>query len=199
MVLSAAIFFLRAALAMDIRRFDKMADRNQADRIQVLVDGAQSVSSDEGGSGLAKKRELLFTEIPGGHKISLGMEEFVDNLPLLRVNDARQAIDPPNAPRLEVEDVMSLTLQQNRIDPSVGFCTAACGFKRESQSPKTPGADGSSGNSARKPMVIQNRDGTFTARKEASIGNSKDPKATEGLVIPNQVVVPIVLIPRKKR
>jgi hypothetical protein len=47
------------------------------------------------------------------------------------------------------------------------------------------------------PMVTQNPDGTFTIRKEPSRGAAKDGKFEKGLVIPAQVVVPIIPTPRK--
>jgi hypothetical protein len=54
-------------------------------------------------------------------------------------------------------------------------------------------------NSASKPMVTKNPDGTFTVQKLPRNGNSKDAKAKEGLVIPPQVVVPIIPTPAKKQ
>jgi hypothetical protein len=48
------------------------------------------------------------------------------------------------------------------------------------------------------PMVIQNSDGTFTVRKEPSTRDTKDVKVKKGLVIPAQVVVPLILTPEKK-
>jgi hypothetical protein len=42
------------------------------------------------------------------------------------------------------------------------------------------------------PMITHNPDGTFTIRKEPSKEDAKDVKAKKGLVIPAQVVVPII-------
>ena len=42
------------------------------------------------------------------------------------------------------------------------------------------------------PIVTQNPDGTFTVRKEPSQEDAKNVKAKKGLVIPAQVVVPII-------
>jgi hypothetical protein len=122
------MLFVTTAQAMEIRQFDKMADRNHSDVIQVLVDGAQKVLRDEGRGDLAKKMDQLFTEIPAGDKISLGMEEFENNLALMRVNDAKHAVEHPSDPRLEVEDVMAATLQNNHIDLPDRFFTVAGGF-----------------------------------------------------------------------
>ena len=47
------------------------------------------------------------------------------------------------------------------------------------------------------PMIIQNPDGTFTIQKAPPREASKDPNAKKGLVIPPQVVVPI--IPARER
>jgi hypothetical protein len=54
-------------------------------------------------------------------------------------------------------------------------------------------------NSASRPMVTPNPDGTFTVGKEPPNGNSKGTKAKEGLVMLPQVVVPILLTPEKKQ
>ncbi len=56
-----------------------------------------------------------------------------------------------------------------------------------------------SNSASRPPMVTHNPDGTFTVRKEPSKGAAKDGKFEKGLVIPAQVVVPIILTPEKPR
>jgi hypothetical protein len=52
--------------------------------------------------------------------------------------------------------------------------------------------------SASKPMITHNPDGTFTVQKEPRKGSSKNAKAKGGLVIPPQVVTPIFSTPEKK-
>jgi hypothetical protein len=47
------------------------------------------------------------------------------------------------------------------------------------------------------PMIVHNPDGTFTIQKTPP-NAPLDPKATKGLVIPPQVVVPIVSAPSKQ-
>ncbi len=59
-----------------------------------------------------------------------------------------------------------------------------------------PGA--AQANSAAKPMITQNPDGTFTIQKNPRDGNSKDSRIKQGLVIPSQVVVPIIPVPERK-
>jgi hypothetical protein len=51
----------------------------------------------------------------------------------------------------------------------------------------TGAADSSKG-----PMVTHNADGSFTIRKEPPLGTGKEPEVRNGLVIPAQVVVPLV-------
>ncbi len=72
--LSASLLVASAAQAMEIRQNDKMADQDQADYVQVLIDGAQKVLKDEGRGDLAGRMDQLFTEIPAGDNISLGLE-----------------------------------------------------------------------------------------------------------------------------
>ena len=52
-------------------------------------------------------------------------------------------------------------------------------------------AAGASNRSAKAPMIIRRPNGTFTIQKNPN-GGSKDSKAGSGLVIPPQVVVPLV-------
>jgi hypothetical protein len=49
----------------------------------------------------------------------------------------------------------------------------------------------------KRPMVIQNPDGTITVQKEPP-KPAKDTKAQKGLVIPAQVIVPITPAPEKR-
>ncbi len=59
-------------------------------------------------------------------------------------------------------------------------------------------AAGASNRSAGNPMIIRNPDGTFTIQKKPLNRTSKDSKAVSGLVIPPQVVVPLVPATGKK-
>jgi hypothetical protein len=68
----------------------------------------------------------------------------------------------------------------------------------EPPSPKSAAPDGTSTGYASRPMIIQNPDGTFTVQKEPPNGNSKGARVNEGLVIPPQIVVPLVPSPEKK-
>ena len=68
----------------------------------------------------------------------------------------------------------------------------------DSQPSKSPTAPAASSIPANMPMITHNPDGTFTVQKESPNGNSKDTEVKEGLVIPPQVVVPLVSAPEKK-
>lgn len=64
--------------------------------------------------------------------------------------------------------------------------------------PKSAGPAAPSSKGASKPMIIQNPDGTFTVQKGPPDGTSKDSKVQNGLVIPPQIVVPMVPTAKKK-
>jgi hypothetical protein len=55
-----------------------------------------------------------------------------------------------------------------------------------------------SADSAGAPMITHNADGTFTVRKEPPHGTGNQAQVSHGLVIPAQVVVPLVATPEKK-
>ena len=121
--LSAAMLFTSAAQAMEIRQFDGMADQDQSDYIGDLIVGAEKVLTDEGRPDLAAQVKHLFTTKDPGDADVIGMVEFERNLALIRVDDAKHAIEHPNDPRFEVADVMGLTLQKNHIDLPDSFFT----------------------------------------------------------------------------
>jgi hypothetical protein len=127
------VFFTSAAQAMEIRQFDKMAGQDQDEFIAELVQGAEKVLTDEGRTDLAAQVSHLFTTNAPDGNISIGMSQFMVTLALVRLNDAKNAAEHPNDPRLEVEDAMALTLQKNHIDLPDSFYTVNNDFK-----PKLP-------------------------------------------------------------
>lgn len=56
----------------------------------------------------------------------------------------------------------------------------------------TKAVAGDAASTSKPPMVIHNPDGTFTVQKAPPKEAVKDPNAKKGLVIPPQVVVPII-------
>jgi hypothetical protein len=63
----------------------------------------------------------------------IGMVEFERNLALLRLDDAKDHEKKPNDPRLEVEDVVILTLHKNNIELPDSFYDVNKNFR-----PKLP-------------------------------------------------------------
>jgi hypothetical protein len=71
-------------------------------------------------------------------------------------------------------------------------CASAAAALASDQSPAPKLAAGDAASTSSSPMIVQNPDGTFTAQKTPS---PAQPGAKEGLVIPPQIVVP--LMPRR--
>lgn len=127
--LSAAMLLPNVAQAMEIRQFDKMADRDQSDYINVLIDGAEKVLVDEGRPDLKDQVEHLFTTKRAGDADTIGMISFEVSLARLRVIDARNAEKNPGAQRFEVEHVVVLALRDNGIVLPKSFMNVASGFR----------------------------------------------------------------------
>lgn len=132
-VIPAVLLLSGAASAMPIRQFDKMADRDQDEYVVSLITGAQAVLKEQGKADLAEKVYQLFNTKLGSDKISVGMVEFERNLARGRVADLERNAKAPNAPRLEVEHVMLVTLQKNDIVLPQSFMHVADTFR-----PKLP-------------------------------------------------------------
>lgn len=129
--LAAAMLFTGAvAQAMEIRQFDKMAQDDRAEYVaRWLIQGAEKVLTDEGRPDLAERVGYLFrTNAPDGN-ISIGMSDFMLTLAKARLADAKRAGQDPNAPRLEVEHAMIVTLKKNGIVLPKSFMTVGNGFK----------------------------------------------------------------------
>jgi hypothetical protein len=135
--LSAAMLFTTAVQAIEIRKFDTMAQADQIEFVGDLVVGAQKVLRDAGRLDQAERVHKLFTEIPKGDEVPLGLAEFDANLALARVADARRVQQNPNAPPLEVEHAMIVTLKKNGIVLPPSFMYVADDFHPKLP-PRTP-------------------------------------------------------------
>jgi hypothetical protein len=122
--------------AMEIRQFDKMAVSDQGDYVQAQVDGAQKVLKADGKADLAAKVKHLFTTKDPGDAHTIGVVEFERNLALARAADADRAVKDPNAPRLEVEHAMFVTLKKNGVILPSAFMTVASNFKPKLPTPQ---------------------------------------------------------------
>jgi hypothetical protein len=81
------------------------------------------------------------------------------------------------------------------LSAAVPFASAVAVMAADDPTPpKSAGSAAPSSESARKPMIIKNPNGTFTIQKEPADGTATD----SGLVIPPQIVVPIAPIAEKK-
>jgi hypothetical protein len=71
-------------------------------------------------------------------------------------------------------------------------CASPAAVTGADNPPATKAAAGDAASDKNLPMVIQNPDGTMTVQKEPPKEGAKNTKTKKGLVIPPQVVVPIV-------
>jgi hypothetical protein len=125
----ASLLFIGPALAMQIQLFDRMAAQDQQDYINLLMQGAEKVLIEAGRSDDAAKVHKLFHEISPGSELPLGEAEFEMNLDNARVADAERHLKEPDAPRLQVEHAMIVTLKKNGINLPKTFMTVASNFK----------------------------------------------------------------------
>jgi hypothetical protein len=127
--MSAAMLLPGAVQAMQIQQFDKMAQDDRAEYVGELIQGAEKVLTDEGRSDLAAQVSHLFTTNAPDGNISIGMSQFMLDLALARVADAKRVAQDPNASRLEVEHAMIVTLKHNGIILPPSFMTVNSGFQ----------------------------------------------------------------------
>ena len=130
----AKALFLAAALlgnaqAMEIYKFDKMANEDQDEYVADLIIGAQKVLIDDGQPDVAEKVHKLFTTKLAGDTVSLGMVEFDRNLDRARVADLKRVVAEPNAVRIEVEHALLVTLKKNDIILPKSFMHVCDNFK----------------------------------------------------------------------
>jgi hypothetical protein len=89
-----------------------MASDDKDEYVAELIVGAQRVLKDAGRPELAAQVRTLFTAVKPGSSVSLGMGEFEMNLARARAADVKRITNDPQARRLEVEDVMIVTLRK---------------------------------------------------------------------------------------
>jgi len=119
--LSAAMLLPNMAQAMDIIQFDLMTAQDRQDFLNSLPKAAETVLEQEGRSADAMKVHHLFNDISPGSNLPLGEAELEMNLANERVRDAKKHIQNPNAPRVQVEVALALTLSKNGIEITPDF------------------------------------------------------------------------------
>lgn len=133
MYLSAVMLLTPVAQATQIHQFDKMNGDDQIDYVDLL---AQSVEDATAGAEHTRVHRFFMPKQPG-ETIS-GMGQFEMNLSLARIADLEAVQKNPQARRLEVEDVMYVTLERNGIILPKSFRPVATNFHpKRALSPKT--------------------------------------------------------------
>jgi hypothetical protein len=118
--MSAAMLLPNMAQAMEIIQFDQMTAQDRQDFLDSLSRDAETVLEQEGRSADAQKVHHLFNGISPGSNLPLGEAELEMNLDNQRVRDAEKHIQNHDAPRIQVESALALTLNAH------GTASACC-------------------------------------------------------------------------
>ncbi|HEY6618959.1 MAG TPA: hypothetical protein VIY68_05395 [Steroidobacteraceae bacterium] len=125
LIVSAALLAANAAQAMDSIRFDQMTNQDRQAFLDSLSRGAETVLNQEARSADAAKVHQPFNDIIPGDALPIGEAELEGNLADQRVSDAEQHnIKNPDAPRLQVESALTLTLIEHDIQITPDFVKA---------------------------------------------------------------------------
>ena len=135
--LSAAMLLPNMAQAMDIIQFDQMTAQDRQDFLNSLSKAAETVLEQEGRSADAMKVHHLFDDIRPGDELPIGEAELEGNLANERVRDAKKHIQNHEAPRVQVEVALALTLSKNGIQVTPDFVKALMKLTGTFQ-PKSP-------------------------------------------------------------
>jgi len=129
--MSAVLAFSGTAQAVEIHDFDRMSDDDQIEFVDQL---AQSVQNSVQGEQAARVKRFFMPKQPG-ETIS-GMGQFEMNLSLARIADLEEVAKNPKARRLEVEDVMYVTMEKSAIVLPKSFRPAAYKFRAKNPTAK---------------------------------------------------------------
>jgi len=119
--MSAAMLLPNMAQAMDIIQFDQMTAQDRQAFLDSLSKDAETVLKQEGRSADAQKVHQLFNDIRPGDNLPVGEAELELNLANARVRDAEKHIQNPDAPRVQVESALALTLKAHDIKITPDF------------------------------------------------------------------------------
>jgi hypothetical protein len=122
--MSAAMLLPNMVQAMDIVQFDQMTSQDRQAFMDSLSKDAETILEQEGRSADAQKVHHLFNDFSPGSNLPLGDAELEMNLDNQRVRDAQQHIQNPNAPRIQVETALALTLSKNGVHITPDFVKA---------------------------------------------------------------------------
>ena len=119
--LSVAMLLTGAAQAMTFPQFDHMETQDRRAYKDFLPQAAETVLRQQGRTDDAITVHQLFNEISPGSVLPLGEGEFEMNLDNQRIRDAKKAIENPDAPRIQVETALALTLNAHGIKMTPDF------------------------------------------------------------------------------
>jgi hypothetical protein len=123
-LLAAGMLYSSVAPALEIWRFDQMADDDQIAYVSALE---ESVKSAMPAAQLPRLKRFFQKKQPG--EVISGMGQFEMNLSMARLADVQARDKNPKVRRLDVDDVMYVTLERNGIALTEGFRPAAAQFK----------------------------------------------------------------------
>jgi hypothetical protein len=127
------IVFTASAQAVEITDLDRMSDDDQIAFVDQL---AQSVEDATTGDLHTRVHRFFMPKQPG--EVISGMGQFEINLSMARIADLEAVAKNPKARRLEVEDVLYVTMERNGIVLPHSFRPSAVNFR-----PKVPNAKSS--------------------------------------------------------
>ena len=112
LVLLIAVFCPRAASAMEIAFYERMAIQDQRDYLKYLVKNVEGILTKQGQQALAAKVHQLFRTVPAGEKQSLGAAQFEETLASIRAYDAENNFRF----NVKIESVLYVMLQKNGVN-----------------------------------------------------------------------------------
>jgi len=129
--LCAAMLVTTSAHAMELQQFELMADDDQYRYIGDLLWGAMKVLRDGGKPEAAGQVSKLFLHDPSDDDQTStdAVIDFGKEMVSASAYDAKHVSEDPNARRLQVEDVMRVTLKDLGIEVPDSFMTVAGTFK----------------------------------------------------------------------
>jgi hypothetical protein len=92
-------------------------------------------------------------------------------------------------------------MASNLLSPVLAIlavCSSPAAVMGADNPPATKAAAGDAASAKKPSIVVQNPDGTLTVQKVPPKDGAQNTRAKKGLVIPPQVVVPIVTTPQKQ-
>jgi hypothetical protein len=101
--------------AMPFQKFDGMHPALQAEYVADMIQATEAVLRKQGRADLADQIQKLFATTEPGDLDPIGIVELERNIARARVADLNRVSKDANAPRLDVEDALFVTLKKNNI------------------------------------------------------------------------------------